>query len=256
MKFITQSEVRLGNCLEILPEYYGAQADLILTSPPYFNQRECAASGKYGEYTSIREYFDDMERICWALWEIAKPGAIFAINIGSDPDYDLPSWWSMMMEQKMGLKYIDRIAWLKGSGNVVRGFHIESHHKYYPFLAWEPVYIYHKNKSGTMEFPTFEDRFTDTISSLLRTNVWEIPQDNEAPWHPAPYPRKLAKNLIMCYSSANSIILDPFGGAMTTAVATQEIGGGRKYLCCELNLEFYERGQKRISSDSIQEGLF
>jgi DNA modification methylase len=257
-KWIMKSEVRLGNCYDIMNEYYGGQIDFVVTSPPYYNQKECAASGstKMGEYRNIQEYFDDMLRIMEECYRLAKPGAIFAINIGSDPTFDLPSWFSMMLEQRVGLKYIDRIAWIKGSGNVVRGFHLEAHNCYYPFLAWEPIYIYHKGKAGEDAFPRFEERFKDTIGTLLRNNVWEIPQDNEALWHPAPFPRKLIVNLLMCYTPEGALILDPFGGAMTTAVAVNEVAGNRKYLCCELNESFYEQGIARINSTIFQDSLF
>ena len=257
-RYIQESEIILGNCSEILPSLASGQVNLMVTSPPYFNQKECAVDGKSadGLYRNVEEYFRAMEIIYSELKRIAKPGAIFAINIGSDTTYDLRSWTSLAL-QNLGLQYVDTIAWVRGSGNVTRGFHIEHHNQYYPFLHWESVFIYKKNQStgfsDTENFPRFEERFKDMISSLLRSNVWNIPQDSGVD-HPAAFPIKLAYNLIACYSEKNSIILDPFGGSGTTAIAANQIGD-RKYVLIELMQERYEYAQKRISANN-QTGLF
>lgn len=254
---VTGSMELLGNCKQWLPRLYN-QADLVITSPPYWNQRECAADGNAGaDYKSFKDYEDDMKVILQMCIEASRPGAIFAVNIGGDPEIDLSAWLSMMMHN-LGLKFIDKIAWTKQSGNVIRGMHIESRNNYYPFLAWEPVYIYRKpawTGSREVEFPAFEDRFKEMISQVIRQNVWHIPMDGEARWHPAPFPRKLAYNLIACYTEPNSVILDPFAGAFTTAVATNDIGGGRKYVCIEIDPDRYEKGVARIRGNN-QESLF
>lgn len=256
--FPTKNTVILGNCLQLEEQFLPGSFDMVLTSPPYFNQKECATSGtsSEGEYKNIDEYFKDMERIFMMLAHLSKPGAIFAINIGADPTYDLRAWMSLML-QRIGLKYIDGLAWVKGSGNMTRRFHIEAKNKYYPQIVWEPIYIYQMPRTTNRfmddkGFPTFEERFTNLASQILGTNVWNIPQDNEAPWHPAPYPRKLAYNLIALYTEPRAVICDPFAGAMTTAVATQDVGGDRIYICCELIEERYEKGLKRIDSNDQQ----
>lgn len=257
-RFITESEVILGNCKEVLPTLRAGQVSLILTSPPYFNQKECAVAGTSadGLYRNIGEYFKAMEEIYAECKRIAKPGAIFAINIGSDTQYDLRSWTSLAL-QKLGLEYVDTIAWIRGSGNVTRGFHVEHRNCYYPFLFWESVFIYKKNQSlGFSEsenFPRFEERFKDMISTTLRSNVWNIPQDSGVD-HPAAFPIKLAYNLIACYTEKNSIILDPFGGSGTTAVAANQIGN-RNYVLIELIKERYEYALRRIR-ESNQPSLF
>ena len=253
--YLNESKVELGNCKDILPKYTGGQFNLIMTSPPYYNQRDCATGGEAqdGTYNTVNEYFDDMLKILRECNRLAAPGAIFAINIGNDPTYYLPGWWAKTMMDE-GLKFIDCIAWVKGTGNITRRFHIEAKNIYYPQIVWEPVLIFQKSRETGFDdkgFPKFEEKYTYQASKLYGRNVWEIPQDNEASWHPAPYPRQLALNLISFYSEPNSRILDPFGGGMTTAVACEEIGNGRKYLLCELIEEHYKRGLERINSTEV-----
>jgi modification methylase len=257
-RFIQKSDVVMGNCAEILPTIAAGQVSLVVTSPPYFNQKECAVDGKSsdGQYKTLEEYFVSMEAIYTECKRVARPGAIFAINIGSDTTYDLRSWTSLCL-QRLGLEYVDTICWNRGSGNVTRGFHIGSHNRYYPFLFWESVFIYKKNQAmgfgSTEDFPRFEERFKDMIELSLHSNVWNIPQDSGVD-HPAPFPIKLAYNLIACYTEPNSIILDPFGGSGTVAIAANKIGN-RKYLLIELIKERYEYALRRISENN-QESLF
>ena len=253
--YLNESKVEFGNCKDIMPRYTGGQFNLIITSPPYYNQRDCATGGEQldGTYPNIEAYFADMRLILSECIRLAAPGAIFAINIGNDPTYYLPGWWAKEMMAK-DLKFIDCIAWVKGTGNMTRRFHIEAKNIYYPQIVWEPVLIFQKSRETGFDdkgFPKFEERFTYLASKLYGTNVWEIPQDNEASWHPAPYPRKLATNLISLYSEPNSRILDPFSGGGTTAVAVDEVGNGRKYLVCELIQSHYENSLKRINSNEV-----
>jgi hypothetical protein len=45
-----------------------------------------------------------------------------------------------------------------------------------------------------------------------------------------------------------AVVLDPFGGSMTTALVALRLG--RRYICCELNPEYCELGRKRLEPES------
>lgn len=62
--------------------------------------------------------------------------------------------------------------------------------------------------------------------------------------HPTIKPLNIIKNLIINSSQPGDIVLDPFAGSGTTAVAAIELG--RKYLCYEINPEYYETASRRI----------
>ena len=81
-------------------------------------------------------------------------------------------------------------------------------------------------------------------------DVWEFPQKMKNK-HPAPFPVALIERII---SSTNAkIILDPFMGSGTTAVAAKNLG--RDFVGIEISLEYCEMSKERLSSQSQQLSL-
>ena len=86
-----------------------------------------------------------------------------------------------------------------------------------------------------------------------RTNIWRINQQ-QCSDHPAPFPYILARDHIVSWSNENDIILDPFIGSGTTAIAA--IKEKRNFIGFELNKEYYDKACKRIQLEMAQPSLF
>lgn len=239
-----ESEIVLGDAINVLPEYFENTVDLVVTSPPYYNQRE-----EYASYSNVQEYLDTMGYIFHHCSRLLRPGRMFCVNIGQDISFDLPSKMSYVLEG-CGLQYFDTICWDKGGEIGNRGMHIQNG-KYYPNYRWEPIFIYRK-PSGLDDFPEFDFADMEYINSVLRTNVWSV-SPQKGSWHPAPYPELLVSNLIRCYSKPGQIVLDPFGGSGTTAKAALKYH--RRYLLIERNSEYHKRALDEINSTPITLGL-
>lgn len=54
--------------------------------------------------------------------------------------------------------------------------------------------------------------------------VWDIPSVRANDVHPAMFPLELAKRVIRLYTDADDIVLDPFLGSGTTAIAALQTG--------------------------------
>lgn len=67
--------------------------------------------------------------------------------------------------------------------------------------------------------------------------------------HYATYPSDLILPLIKSGSSEGDIVLDPFGGSMTTCVVAQRMN--RKYIGIELNQEYVKIGQERLRQKTL-----
>lgn len=84
-------------------------------------------------------------------------------------------------------------------------------------------------------------------------SVWNIrPSGHDG--HPAAFPEELARRCIVAGSQPGGVILDPFGGAGTTAVAA--LGCGRSAILIELSDDYAELARKRIEDAQRQHSLF
>lgn len=83
-------------------------------------------------------------------------------------------------------------------------------------------------------------------SERNKRTVWTVPTHSFKGAHFATFPPDLIRPCILAGAPLGGVVLDPFGGAGTTAVvAMQE---GRKSILCELNPEYAAMAERRIAA--------
>jgi site-specific DNA-methyltransferase (adenine-specific) len=85
-----------------------------------------------------------------------------------------------------------------------------------------------------------------------RTNIWQINQQQNSD-HPAPFPEHLAESHVVSWTNEGDIVLDPFMGSATTAVACHR--RKRHFIGFELNKEYFDIAQRRIALERQQLSL-
>ncbi len=126
------------------------------------------------------------------------------------------------------------------------------------------------NENIQAKKPRFGGRkYTETPESFYRTksgniydyrpkrnkrDVWSISTRPLKEAHFAAYPKELAETCILAGSKKGDLILDPFIGSGTTAVAAVE--NERDYLGFEINPEYAAIAERRISQAELQTRLF
>ena len=80
-------------------------------------------------------------------------------------------------------------------------------------------------------------------------DVWTITPEPCAEAHFATMPPDLARRCILAGSRRADVVLDPFGGAGTTALAA--LGLGRRALLCELNPDYVEIQRRRLADFDV-----
>lgn len=92
------------------------------------------------------------------------------------------------------------------------------------------------------------------INGKYPSNVLQFPKAIKDSFnsHPMVKPTELLKYLIHMITKENTVILDPFSGSGSTAVATLECGGNRKYIGFEVNEKFVEIANKRINNTNLK----
>jgi DNA modification methylase len=84
------------------------------------------------------------------------------------------------------------------------------------------------------------------LDTRNKRSVWTVPTQGFKGAHFATFPPDLIRPCILAGAPLGGIVLDPFGGAGTTAVVAME--EGRKSILCELNPEYAAMAERRIAS--------
>ena len=85
------------------------------------------------------------------------------------------------------------------------------------------------------------------------TNILSVPSlkgtSKERCGHPSQKPLQLIEKLVLSSTNKNDLVLDPFLGSGTTAVASQKLG--RKYTGIEINPKYVSIAKKRLQSENF-----
>lgn len=103
--------------------------------------------------------------------------------------------------------------------------------------SYENIVILSKSKDN---YSFYDD--SKSCSNVIEINQ-KIPQKGD---HPTVKPVSLMRKLIEIHSKPNDIILDPFLGSGTTAVACKELG--RRFIGIEINPDYCQIAQKRVDN--------
>jgi DNA modification methylase len=89
-----------------------------------------------------------------------------------------------------------------------------------------------------------QESFVSVSETRNKRSVWNVPTKGFDDAHFATFPEALIEPMIKAGCPEGGIVLDPFGGACTTALVAKKLG--RNYIMIELNPAYVEMGQKRI----------
>ena len=213
----------------------GGSVDLVIADPPYF-QGDGGGGGSFGvkkknHRTEIDkmmcgisdECIEQMARVCRRV-NMSLRCAVLQI-----PQY-------LAFATRHGYKF-DILTWHKT--NAVPA----CNGKYMP----DTEYIVFIKESGV---PLYGTAATKRKYYVTPTNM----KDKRKWGHPTIKPLNIVQNLITNSTQEGGVVLDPFMGSGTTAVAC--IRTGRNYLGFELNKEYYDKACKRIKLEQAQLTLF
>lgn len=223
---------------------------LVVTSPPY------NASKAYDEDLSLGEYLQMISEVFAECYRVLSPGGRMVVNVanlGRKPYIPLTSHINLIMHE-IGFLHRGEVIWDKsasaGSSCAWGSFQSASN----PCLRDIHEYLLIFSK-GDYKLPRAKDERingrVDTISKdsfIQQTkSIWSFPTESaKRVNHPAPFPVELPQRCIEMYTFLGDIVLDPFVGSGSTAVAAKKTG--RKYLCCDISNEYCIIAEQRITS--------
>ena len=209
------NKVTQGDCLELMKELPDNSVDLVLTDPPYGKKW---ARGKHG--------FGDNNKIT------ESPENLH---------------WDSAIPPKAYFKEMFRIS----KNQIVFGGNYFTEH--IPpsncWLVWD--------KKGDKNFNNpFADceliwtSFNKVIKKYTLIQQGFVKQTKDERFHPTQKPSELIVDIIKDYTEENIIILDPFIGSGTTAIAC--IKTNRQFIGFELEQKYVDIANKRIENEQAQ----
>ena len=110
-----------GDSVSVLKKFPDASIDVIITSPPYYNQREYD-NGGIGNEESYHAYIDDMLSVTSELFRVLKPTGSFWLNMGDTYEkkhlLGVPWRLAIQMEDEQGWIMRNEVIWNKVKGGL------------------------------------------------------------------------------------------------------------------------------------------
>ena len=265
------SEVILlqGDCKEQLQDVGSNSVDLIVTSPPYANQRASTYGGIKPD-----DYVEWMLPISDQLYRVLKPTGTFILNI-KEP----------AVNGERHTCVIDLVRALRGQGWLWTEEFIWHKKNCYPGKwpnrfrdAWERLYQFNKQRKFKMNQDSVMVPVGDWYSNRMRnlsetdrlrdeskagsgfgkkvenwlgrdmvypTNVLHGATECGNRQHSAVFPAWLPKWFIELFTDPGDLVLDPFAGSGTTIFAALDMG--RDAIAIEIHEPYYEKLQEQLA---------
>ena len=225
---------------------------LMVTSPPYNVTKE------YDEDLSLEEYLKLLRMVFSETYRVLAYGGRACINVanlGRKPYIPLSDYISQMM---IDIGYLMRgeIIWYKGAGAGVSMAWGSWQSASNPVLRDTHEYILVFSKGAfSRKKPDGKDNTISREQFMEWTkSVWTMnPESAQKVGHPAPFPVELPYRLIQLYTYKGDVILDPFMGSGSTAIAA--LKSDRKYVGYDIDPEYIKLAEERIAPYKLQMSL-
>lgn len=318
-------QILCGDNLELIQKLPNSSIQLIITSPPYFQQRDYGSG--IGNEKDVNEYIDILLRLFHECVRVVKDDGSIVFNIGDKyKDSNLllvPYRFALAVTETGLVKLVNEITWVKRNptprqfqrrlvSSTEPFFHFVKSDNYYydlnAFLAAERVSKQSRKKDSTKlgqryfeliaesdlskaEKIAARKELTEVIQEVLQGEIHDFRMKirgiHAEPFggqiggrtlqlknkgftiirmhgnklkrdvietsvaavkgnkHPAIYPVEVVEEFLHLLTPPGSLVLDPFMGSGSTAVACKKLG--RHYIGYDINTEYCEDARQRVS---------
>lgn len=243
-KVAPQVDCIWGHSAEQMQELPDNCVALMVTSPPYHVGKDYDFEGTFKDYLAL------LTRVFAETYRVLLPGGRAVVNVanlGRRPYLSLASHVYQIME-RLGYLARGEVIWVKakgaagncawGSWRSAKNPTLRDIHEYCLCFSKGRFDRLRKGKSTI----SAQDFMAATLS------VWEIPAESaRRVGHPAPFPVALPARFIELYTYQGDLVLDPFMGSGTTAVAARRLG--RHYVGYEIRADYLAAAEQRIAKE-------
>ena len=286
-----QNHIYVNDAREQLRDFQDECIDTIVTSPPYFRQRDYDGAQQIGQEKKPQDYiqalvdvFDEARRV------LKSTGSLWLVLGDKYMNNRLQGmpWRVALALQESGWLLRSDIIWHKPNAmpSSVKN-RPTTDHEYVFFLTKSTEYFYdidairephvtfsensqmkggrnHFHKRGSTpeagknggSSNLHDARWDQAFHPKGRNKrtVWSIALSKVREAHFAVFPEKLVETCIAAGCPQNGVVLDPFCGSGTTGIVANRLG--RSFVGIDCNASYCEMARKRIGWNSGVRTLF
>lgn len=261
--------VLAGDCRDVLPALPPESFDCVVTSPPYWRHRDYAALDQIGQEATPADFAEALIEVFGELRRVLRPDGSVWLNLGDTyaaggnggggslvakrrqwtGAHERKGW----RRQTAGFKEKDLTLapfviadalradgwWLRATIIWDKQVATEPPRLDRPSTAHEYVFLLAKSEHYAVRDPG---------EAWFRSTVWTIRPQSTHVAHPAVMPAELARRCIVCSTREGDHVLDPFGGAGTTALVADRLG--RHATLIEIKADYCLQAADRCRADA------
>lgn len=255
-----KNKILCGDTIEIMKKLPDKSFDFCFADPPYFLQIDQGKTLYRVEGTEFDGCDDDWDKfpsmdeykkftIDWLseVRRLLKDNGSICLISGMQSIYEIGS-----ILRDLGFWVINDIIWQKSNPTPnFGGTRLNNSHE---TLIWA-------SKSRRSKF-TFNYKTGKYLNNGKQMgSVWTFPvcsgnerlkDENNTKVHNTQKPEALLERIMLLFTNLGDLVLDPFGGTMTTGAMAKKTG--RNYTMIERDKKYIYYGQKRLDSQNVTIG--
>lgn len=274
-------DIKIGDCRELLKQFDAESFDCCITSPPYWGLRDYGSDNQIGEEKTPNDFVSELVNVFSEVHRVLKPTGTLWLNLGDsycnnkDGIYKTKDLIGMPFKvafalQEFGWYLRQDIVWSKPNPmpESVKDRCTKSH-EYIFLLSKQPKYYfdYEAIKEDAQTEPVKRDKMAEGYQADYpkgkrfsegervwgsdkknKRSVWTVSLKPFKGAHFATFPPDLIEPCVLAGCPEGGHILDPFGGAGTTALVADRFK--RNATLIELNNEYAEIAKNRLQIDA------
>ena len=242
-----KNKIILGDAIEEMKKLEDCSVDCVVTSPPYFKLLSYESN-----FNSYLQFIDWSDKWIKEVQRVLKDGGYFFLNFANDKTNPIKSYEML----QIGTKYFtlhDTIIWYRYNSQPCNTDRQLTPQYEFVFMFCKNPKNYHLNKEELYK------KLPNLFDTKNVGNVWKLAfnkgkegysmkkQDEDASnglWGHSGFPLDLPMACIILSTKEKDLVLDPFSGFATTALACKQLN--RNYLGFEIVKEYRDLGNKRL----------
>ena len=245
---MSNCQIYLGDCLEVMKEIPDKSIDLIVTSPPYWKGFEYEAY-----FNSYKQYLDWCKIWLKESKRVLKKNGTFFLDVINDSEITIRAFELMQIAtREIMFKLHDTIIWYRYNQQPANTNRQLTNQCEYVFML--------RHSSAGIEL--HKDILLQEKPSLFKTknvgNVWELPfnsgknnrrkdfgrKETKSKWGHSGFPVDLPEACILLSTNEGDTVLDMFMGSGTTGVACKKLN--RNFIGIDIEEGYYNIAKERL----------